>query len=178
MENLYRGGCSTGEGKLMSEKWYHGTSVKNGRKIVENGWLRPGMPTKYVDTLRPRSDAVYITTDYKAARDYARKTDGDGMVIEVQIDDLSKLIPDEDAINIALSMFSIKTPRYQYLGELEAEIQTAAEEMAAKKGVPLLSGPSEDSWDEQAKEVTEYIYKNRQDLSRKIVQQSSDAAYL
>lgn len=162
--------------KSSAQKWYHGTSVKAGQEIMKDGYLRPGMPTIYVTELRPRVDAVYITKDYKAARNYARKTDGDGMVIEVQVTDLGKLMPDEDTINIALTMTLGNYARQPT--SLETKIRTVAEEMAVKRGASLLAGPSESGWDEQAKDVAEYIYRNHPTLSRQIVQRSKDAAYV
>jgi hypothetical protein len=134
--------------KTAAQNWYHGTSVKNGKKVVAEGWLRPGMPTKYTTRLRPRNDAVYITKNYKAARDYARKMDGDGMVITVEVSDNSKLIPDEDAINIMLATHA-RAPQgsNKVYWQMTQEVVRAAKAFETATGKKVAFGESDD-WDE------------------------------
>jgi hypothetical protein len=61
---------------LLKQTWYHGTSLRNGLKILEQGEIRPNTRAaigKYSadDPLRPLPGRVYVTTDLDTAVDYA-----------------------------------------------------------------------------------------------------------
>jgi GNAT superfamily N-acetyltransferase len=82
--------------------WYHGTSVEKGEQALKDGWLRPGMPSKYKEVDIPRNDAVYVTRWPLIAQDYGySRGHVKGVVLEVEPDPES-LLPDEDSIHSAL----------------------------------------------------------------------------
>jgi hypothetical protein len=87
---------------------YHGTSNAIYTKIKKDGRMMPGQGPDYVDKIQGHSEnMIYLTFDPNVARRYAIRASGARpyVILEIQIDDISRLRFDEDSLNKAISTF-------------------------------------------------------------------------
>jgi hypothetical protein len=178
--------------KTAAQKWYHGTSKENADKILKQGYLHPGMMSKYIEDA-PREDAIYIA-DYEIAQAYA-SDQPDGVVLEVAVPDPGNLLPDEDSIWEALKNGTIGSANPYVAGEVrkmwlqqereEAETYELKVPQTFDEAWKIFSETVEGWYVEQSGELAErmkfmveYIHKRKPNLAKEIIEASGKAAHI
>lgn len=89
-------------GKLIV---YHGTSTKRWPEIEKKGMLPGKFEEGYVDQIKGYSEKnLYFTMDPHTAENYATRAaiwdKGAALILQVEIPDITKIVPDEDAMGL------------------------------------------------------------------------------
>lgn len=96
----------SGRGKITA---YHGTSNAIYTRIKKAGRMIPGLGPEYGDKFEGHSEKmIYLTLDPNVARRYGIRAAGAQpyVILEVTVNDISKLRFDEDSLNRAVANFS------------------------------------------------------------------------
>ena len=100
------GNIPRGESKLRPIYAYHGTSTARWKEGIKAKGLHPGKYEEaYVDLVPGYSEKnIYLTFNVSEAENYATRASimhgGKPLVLKVQIPDLTRIIPDEDAMRL------------------------------------------------------------------------------
>lgn len=81
---------------------FHGTSMERWEEIQKVGYMMAGRGANYIDKIRPHSDRLlYFTLNKDVARRYATRMAraSKAVVLEITIDDVTKITFDEDNLN-------------------------------------------------------------------------------
>lgn len=100
---------------LSSQKFYHGTSYNNARKMKGLGLVASPLKSNFKDI--KHKDKVFITTDISKASFHAetaaKSSDSSPVIIELKLPDMSRLITDYD---VAISVLGSDNPLLKKLG--------------------------------------------------------------
>lgn len=80
---------------------FHGTSFSYWKSIKAHGSLRPGFTNDEVYLDNITNKAIYLTSSFSVARDYAISAnpyEGNQVILIIEVPDMDKLFPDDDYI--------------------------------------------------------------------------------
>lgn len=92
------------DASMINKTWYHGTSLENGLKIAQEGFLKPNSTVSKLTKgfMKPQFNKVYLTEDITEAISYAyfrRKNKNENCcLVIVKGSSLIDFEPDEDTI--------------------------------------------------------------------------------